>query len=372
MFCLETFFALLRGGLWEHAVSLGAYGPLGYDELLRLGEEQSVLGLVTAGLEQVWDVPVAKADVVPLLQRVIAVENRNSAMNEFVASLFGRLKDARIQAVLVKGQGIVQCYARPQWRAPGDVDLLLDDANYEKAKSFLSIVSQVVHEENPFDKHFTAELDGFDVELHGTMRGLLPKRADDLVDAVQADTFAKRRTRNWELNGVSIPLPAPDNDVIFVFTHILKHFFHYGVGLRQICDWCRLLWTYQDSIDQGVLILRLRQMQLLSEWKVFAAFAVEYLGMPQDAMPFYSAAPRWSRKACRVKEFVLKVGNFGHNRDASYQNGKSLVVRKAISFCRHLGDSLRHFFISPLDSLRVLCRLIATGLGTRTRKVGEK
>ena len=368
---IDSFFALLRGGLWERSVSLGAYGQLDYDELLRLGEEQSVLGLVTAGLEQVWDIPVEKKDVVPLLQRVIAVENRNSALNEFVASLFKRLQEAGIQAVLVKGQGIAQCYARPQWRAPGDVDLLLDDANYEKAKGFLSFVSQTVHEENPFDKHFSAELDGFDVELHGTMRGLLPKRADDMVDAVQADTFENKKIRNWELNGVSIPLPAPDDDVIFVFTHILKHFFHYGVGIRQICDWCRLLWTYQDSIDQGVLILRLRQMRLLSEWKVFAAFAVEYLGMPRDAMPFYSVAPRWSRKARRVKEYVLEVGNFGHNRDASYQQEKSLVARKATSFCRHLGDSLRHFFIFPLDSLRILCRLVATGLGARTRKVGE-
>ena len=112
-------------------------------------------------------------------------------------------------------------------------------------------------------------------------------------------------------------------------------------------------------------------MRLLSEWKVFAAFAVEYLGMPQDAMPFYSAAPRVSRKARRVKEYVLEVGNFGHNRDSSYQAEKSFVARKVISFFRHLGDSLRHFLIFPLDSLLILFRLISTGLGARTRKEGE-
>lgn len=31
-------------------------------------------------------------------------------MNAFVAELIGRLKDAGINALLVKGQGIAQCY----------------------------------------------------------------------------------------------------------------------------------------------------------------------------------------------------------------------------------------------------------------------
>ena len=59
------------------------------------------------------------------------------------------------------------------------------------------------------------------------------------------------------------------------------------VGLRQFCDWCRLLWTYRRSINVGLLEARLNEMGLVSVWKAFGAFAVEYLGMPGEAMPLY-------------------------------------------------------------------------------------
>ena len=40
---------------------------------------------------------------------------------------------------------------------------------------------------------------------------------------------------------VQVFLPAPDCDVVFLFTHILHHFFFEGIGLRQFCDLCRFL-----------------------------------------------------------------------------------------------------------------------------------
>ena len=82
-----------------------------------------------------------------------------------------------------------------------------------------------------------------------------------------------------------------NNDILLIFTHFLKHFYKGGIGLRQICDWCRLLWTYRDSIDVALLEQRLRKMGLMSEWKAFAALAVEYLGMPAES-PIYDSSKR--------------------------------------------------------------------------------
>lgn len=362
-----VFFALLSAGLWERAVSLGAYGSLDYDELLRLGEEQSVLGLVTAGLEQVWDVPVAKKDVVPLLQRVIAVENRNSALNEFVASLFKRLQDAGIQAVLVKGQGIAQCYARPQWRAPGDVDLLLDGADYERAKELLLPGAESVDTEFSYLKHIGIRIGDWDVELHGNQRTRLSRRIDRRLDIIQTEMFLRGDFRKWETGGVTVPLPPVDYDVVFVFCHILHHFFMEGIGLRQICDWCRLLWTFRDSLDVTMLEFRLRKMRLLSEWKAFAAYAVEYLGMPAEAMPLYDASAYWSRKADRINDFVLEVGNFGHNRDLDDLSGKPYWVRKLSRAFLRLNDTLRHLALFPLDALKFSVHIVFTGLHAAAR-----
>ena len=88
-----------------------------------------------------------------------------------------------------------------------------------------------------------------------------------------------------------------NEDALVVFTHFIKHFYKGGLGARQICDWCRLLWTYKETIDLGLLEIRLKTMGLMTEWKAFAAYAVDYLGMPSEAMPLYDGACEWKLRS---------------------------------------------------------------------------
>ena len=48
----------MRAGLWEKEARLSQFGEVDYEEIMGLAEEQSVDGLVTAGLEHVTDVKV--------------------------------------------------------------------------------------------------------------------------------------------------------------------------------------------------------------------------------------------------------------------------------------------------------------------------
>ena len=82
-----------------------------------------------------------------------------------------------------------------------------------------------------------------------------------------------------------------------------------GTGLRQICDLCRLLWTYRPEMDVKLLERRLTKLGLMSEWKAFAALSVDYLGMPVEALPLHASDRNWSRKASRILSFVLETGN---------------------------------------------------------------
>ena len=77
-------------------------------------------------------------------------------------------------------------------------------------------------------------------------------------------------------------------------------------------------------------------MELMTEWKAFAALAVEWLGMPVEAMPFYSTDGKWKRKAGRICHLILKVGNFGQNLDNSYRTKYPWLVEKVITFHRRL------------------------------------
>ena len=318
--CIYAFFELVRAGLWEEEVRLSQYGNIDYDEILQLAEEQSVVGLVAAGIEHVVDVKLPQDVVLQFVGQAIQLEKQNNAMNDFIANVVDKMRLQEIYTLLIKGQGIAQCYERPLWRASGDIDLLLDEDNYEKAQKYLIPLANSVEKESVKGKHLGMNIGQWVVELHGHLYCGLSKKIDMVIDDTQKDVFSANNTRSW-LNGrTQVLLPNVDNDVIFIFTHFFKHFYKGGLGLRQICDWCRLLYTYRDSLNHELLESRIRKAGLMSEWKAFGALAIEYLGFPKGSMPLLDVRSkkedvRWRKKADRIMEFILKSGNMGHNRD---------------------------------------------------------
>ena len=365
----QAFLTLLRAGLWEKEARLLTSDVVDFACVYKLAQEQSVAGLVAAGLEHVRDVKVPREVALTFAGATLQIEQRNTAMNAFVAKLMLGLRDADIFALLVKGQGIAQCYERPLWRASGDIDLLLNAENYTKAVEYFSGIAEKTEGEDTYKKHRSFVIDSWEVECHGTLRSVLWRKLDKGIDAVQADTFANGSVRVWRNGATDVFIPAADNDVVFVFCHILQHFFKSGVGLRQICDWCRLLWTFRDSLDCELLLRRLSSMGALGEWRAFAALAVDYLGMPADAMPLYSDSRRWRRKAAQILRLVFRTGNMGHNQDWSYVKRSLYLVRKAISFGRHCGAALRHLMIFPWHSVVVWWRAVLDGVAGVARGI---
>ena len=358
----QAFFALLRAGLWEKEVLLAPYGEIDFSAVLDLAEEQSVVGLLAAGIEHVVDGKPQKKDVLQFIGRTVQLEQRNQAMNYFIGVMVEKMREVGIYTVLVKGQGVAQCYERPLWRSCGDVDFFLDDENYERAKGFLRSLAASVEEEYVREKHLGMTIDPWEVELHGRLYSGLSARIERELDAVQRETFEDGKVRIWKDGETEVPLLAVENDVFYVFTHILQHFYKGGIGLRQICDWCRLLWTFRVKMDVEKLGRRIHRSGLMTSWKAFGAFAVEYLGMPVEAMPFYSPKKKWKRKASKIRDFVMMSGNFGHNRDNTYFEKYPYLIRKCISFGRRMGDLLRHTRIFPLDSLRFFPSILINGV----------
>jgi len=346
----KAFLALVSAGLWENEVQLSPYGELDFNEICRLAQEQVLVGLLAAGLEHVVDAKAPQQLALTIAGEVLQLEQRNRAMNAFVAELIEKLRSADIYTLLVKGQGIAQCYERPLWRASGDVDLYLSKDNYEKAKVFLIPLAQHIEAEDKNKLHLGMIIDGWIVELHGTMHTYISGRINKVNDQVHQDIFFNGNVRSWNNNGVQVFLPSANNDAIIVFNHFINHFYGEGVGLRQICDWCRLLWTYKESLNYGLLKSRIRKAGILTEWKAFAAFAVDYLGMPEEAMPFYEDKLSWHRKAEKICKLVIETGNFGQNNDDSYRSKYSGLTRNLITTWKRFKEFARIAMIFPWNA----------------------
>ena len=226
----------------------------------------------------------------------------------------------------------------------------LDTSNPEVRKFLIGIAVHYINEYH---------IDGWTVELHGTMHSNLSRSIDKWIDRVQADVFFGGNVRSWMNGETQVFLPRADEDVVFVFTHILQHLFLEGIGLRQICDWCRLLYTYRNSLDYGLLESRIKRMGLMSEWRVFYNLASRYLGMPVIGDGLMTCDPRYDKKADRLMAFVLEVGNFGHNREVEWSDP---LKRRTSLIWHRITDTFKLSFVFPLDAPRFLVNYVRDGV----------
>ena len=363
----EVFFELVKAGLWNNEVRLSQYVEIDFNEIYRLAQEQSVVGLLAAGLEHVADVKVPQTLALTIAGEVLQLEQRNREMNVLIADLIEKLRKEDIYTILLKGQGVAQCYEKPLWRCSGDIDLFLSNDNYQKAKSFLMPLASEIEKEYLREMHLGMCVDGWVVELHGSLYGGLSSRIEQELDKVHQDTFFGGAFRSWNNNGTQVFLLKAENDVFYVFSHILQHFFMEGIGLRQICDWCRLMWTYRDKLDLQLLEGRIKRAGLMTAWKAFYNLASRYLGMPDFGSGLTVHDSRFDKKADRIMDFILKSGNMGHNRDMSHFSKYPYLIRKCISMGRRIGDLINHARIFPLDSLRFFPYIMFNGVRSAIR-----
>lgn len=308
----KAFLELVKGGLWGNGnLDIRIEWTTDWQEVYRLATEQSVLGLVIAGLEH-SDVKPPQVLLLQWIGEVQMIEQRNKAMNQFVAELVEKMRAADIYAILVKGQGVALCYEKPLWRPSGDVDLLLSEVNYKKAKELLLPLSSSNKNEERYSQHLGMNIGQWYVEIHGSLRTGLSASVDKEVDAAQESVFIGGNVRTWDNNGTLVFLPAPTENVFLVFTHFIKHFYKEGMSLRQVCDWCRLLWTYRESLNYGNLELWINKAGLMKEWKAFYNLASRYLGMPDLDSRLMVRDSRLDKKAEKLVEFIL--GGYSGNK----------------------------------------------------------
>lgn len=314
IFIQQALLELVRAGLWVKEARPSQFGKVDFSAVCAQAEAQGVIGLMASGLESA-DIKPTQIEMLNIVGRALQIEQRNKAMNMFIAELVEKMSSANIHTLLVKGQGVAQCYEKPLWRPSGDIDFLLSEDNYKKARTFLLPLSLGNKAEERYSKHLGMSIGEWYVEIHGSLRTGLTGRIDKVVDAVQNDVFYGGNVRPWYNGKTQVFLPAPTNDVFLVFTHFIKHYYKEGMTLRQMCDWCRLLWTYKDTLNFGLLETWVKKSGLMTEWKGFATVAVEYLGMPNEAMPFNDEKDIQNQnRAERLIAFILN-GSHGKVRD---------------------------------------------------------
>lgn len=191
-----------------------------------MAKQQSVIGLVAAGIEHVRNLRTEKDISLVFARHVIQLELRNKEMNVFVAMLFDSThNNNNISAILLKGQGVAQCYERPLWRESGDVDMFFKKEDYAKAIECLAPLASFRDNKAINAKHFEIKIGEWDVEIQGCLVSSFSSKINFVLNEIMNETFHKGEIRYWENYGVQIPLLSADNDAIYVFFAFSASFF---------------------------------------------------------------------------------------------------------------------------------------------------
>ena len=364
----QQFFALLQGGLWGTLPDASLFaGEADWHAIYELAKKQTVFGLVGDGLAlQVANSEIPETEKVPVqwrkkfLVQVVKVERRNDNLNSFIARYNAIFSEAGIVPVIVKGQGVALCYENPSHRQSGDIDYLLSPEEYVRAREILAPLASEIEKEDTKRLHYNCTVEGITVELHGAIAEHQLEGQEKALAAFLEENMRKP-LHYWELEGERIPLMNHYFNVIYILQHFHHHMLTSGVGLRQLCDWARYIYTFRDELDADALASDLAKLSLLRAWKIYAALAVDIIGMDPARMPLYE--PSYGRYSQRLWRIIDKTGNFGKYDGGRPDAHMRLLPRKIKSFSFMVKQTGRLFRVFPRESFRRLVRGTLYGLG---------
>ena len=349
----RCFLELLKAGLWGTSPDLSLFdGKTDWERILRIAEEQTVVGVVADGIALLPKEYHGERRVMMLFfARAMALEDENRKMNRFAPFLMSQLERQGVRSLLLKGQGVATCYRQRLHRVVGDIDLLVpEEKEYRKAKRLMAKIA-TEEGEDVGRKHAAFSYQGMAIEIHGDFRFLVNRSCKIHVKEWKEKRLAEgnRTIEEGTLKGTRVPAVA--FDTVFIFGHLLNHLMGSGgVGLRQVSDWMMYVNSQYEEIHVETLKHDLELLGLTTYWKTLAAMAVHELGFPADRMPLYEE--RFKKKGIRLLKNIFYTGNFGaRQKEKQMDEGANGVMKKLVTLCGQIPVYARNFRVFPKDTL---------------------
>ena len=271
-----------------------------------LAKKQALIGVLFHGVKQL---PKELAPDAGLLMRWMGMAQkiRQQNMRLFMdsAKVCKNFKDAGFRNCILKGQGNALLYPDPYMRTPGDIDIYLHGGR-NRIMEYVDKVcpNQVMRYHHvdfpvmktPIEAHFTPSYMFF--PIHNRRMQKWFKEVMDL----QCSNVVTLPDGYGE-----ITVPTMNFNVIYILSHLYRHVFTEGIGLRQLIDY------YYVLINDELLVIRdtlHRELKHLGLWKFAGAVMYvlhETLGLPEEKM----IAPVDVNEGRFLLAEIMQGGNFG-------------------------------------------------------------
>lgn len=299
-----------------------------WKELYRIAQKQALLGVLFHGIRRL---PKELAPEQKLLMQwmVMAEQIRKQNIRLFLDSVkvCKNFENKGFANCILKGQGNALLYPDPYMRTPGDIDIYLAGGR----KRVMQYINKVCPNQVMRYHHVDFPVMKTAIEVHFTPSYMFFPIHNSRMQKWFKEVMGEQCNHRVSLpDGYGeIHVPQVSFNVIYILSHLYRHIFTEGIGLRQLLDyyfvlvkWHTDLTNLTDSnkslpqmtqINTDLDALR-HKLKYLGLWKFAQAVMFvmkEVFGLSEDRM----IAPMDEKEGKFLLDEIMRGGNFGQYDD---------------------------------------------------------
>ena len=281
-----------------------------WKNLYAIAQKQALLGVLFYGIRQL---PKQLAPEQKLLMQWMAmaemIRKQNIRLFQDSVKVCRNFENEGFANCILKGQGNALLYPDPYMRTPGDIDIYLSGGR----RKIMKYVDQVCPNQVMRYHHVDFPVMKTAIEVHFTPSYMFcpihNRRMQKWFEVVMGEQ-CKHRVSLPDGYG-KIHVPQVSFNVIYILSHLYRHIFTEGIGLRQLLDY------YYVLISDDLLVIRVRvqkELKHLGLWKFAQAVMFvmkEVFGLSEDRM----IAPMDEKEGRFLLDEIMRGGNFGQFDD---------------------------------------------------------
>lgn len=336
----DIYLKILAYGLFDDAsITPPNVDAVNWNNFYSFCERQAILGI---GLQCIGKInsQVGGGFMIPhglLLQWIGITEQirvQNQLLNKRTKELTDYLARKGKRSCILKGQGNALLYPEPLLRTCGDIDVWLEGTKKE--------IVEFVHKDYP----------QINVEYHHMQ---YPVFEDVEVEAHYYPSYCYNKWHNRKLlqyfkeesenqfnnsSGQGFNAPTVPFNLVFQLSHMMRHFFTQGIGLRHVIDYYYLLQQDITEEQKAELVAVLERCGMYRFFRAIMWIETSVLGLKRNA----DIAPPHERAGLLILREMLKGGNFGHQYG---HTGKTIFS----SFAQQIAYNLQYIFEFPSEPI---------------------
>lgn len=315
----KIFFDFLRFCIGSAKEIPGSLKEVDWKELYRIAQKQALLGVLFHGIRRL---PKELAPEQKLLMQwmVMAemIRKQNIKLFQDSVKVCQNFENEGFANCILKGQGNALLYPDHYMRTPGDIDIYLAGGR----KRVMQYINKVCPNQVMRYHHVDFPVMKTAIEVHFTPSYMF----FPIHNSRMQKWFGKVMGEQCNYR-VSLPdgygeihVPQVSFNVIYILSHLYRHIFTEGIGLRQLLDYyfVVMMWhtdltnlTDSDSADLAALQ---RELKRLGLWKFAGAVMYvlhEVFGLEEDMM----IVPINEKEGMFLLDEIMRGGNFGQYDD---------------------------------------------------------